>query len=200
MDNNNIMDNNINTIEEFSWRLLLDDINSEQLNGYCELMLSIDTVTNDNNSNKQLNACNNEKISDTFQVLITIYMEMIYGSLKINNLLNNCDLYDFSKVTINELSDSYKLRFSKINTVLNVFDVTNEIDSFQNYYCKIMLKDTPEGKIYFSKYNNLDKNYTFLLNRNLISLKYNKLTDLYAICKVNNMIVRISFDHIRNFQ
>ncbi len=209
--NTNIDDTNV-TPESLAWKLLMDD----NVKDYAAVILAF--VSNDDVCNK-----NNERYDDLagqFEILITIYMEMIFGLLKINHvnqyineqgeLKNDVDLNksfkpDFSNFGIDDLKNCFRDKMKKIRVFLSAQTILDANDnnpgdfgSMTEYYCKILLKDTEGGKSYFLKNSkNLDpeKRYTFVI-RNDTDKKQKKLNDFYAVCALPNMKVRISFSPV----
>ena len=209
--NTNIDDTNV-TPESLAWKLLMDD-NVKEYEG-----VILAYVNNDNDKNKNIEKY--DDIAGQFEILITIYMEMIFGLLKINHvnkfineqgeLNNNVDLDksfkpDFTNFGIDDLKSCFREKMKKIRVFLSaltihdtMIDDPGDFGKMTEYYCKILLKDTQGGKSYFKKNgSNLDpeKRYTFLI-RNDIEKKQNKLQDFYAVCALPNMKVRISFSPI----
>lgn len=204
-------DNNIVTPETLAWKLLMD----EDCKDYANEILPY-VINDDENKNMS----NYDNLSGRFEILITIYMEMIYIMLKmnyLNSLMNeeneipdNIDFEknfvpDLSSFVINDLIDIFRDKMKKIKIFLSVREIidddkTNNRDfgSQSDYYCKILLKDMSEGKTYF--WNNRhriepDKRYTFII-RNDVLQRQNKIDDFYAVCVLPNMKVRISFSQI----
>lgn len=172
----------------------------------------------------------NDKTTDTnsydnyagqFELLITIYMEMVYGLLMINHINkyinedgeidNTVDLDEtfnpnLTEYDISDLTDIFREKFKKIRIFLSVVEMIdyncNNIGDYgrvnNNYYCKIILKDTKDGNDYFTK--NKDKidptkHYTFLLRNDVIK-NQTKINDFYAVCILPNKKVKISFSVI----
>jgi hypothetical protein len=155
-----------------------------------------------------------EQLSGQFEVLITMYMEMVISYLKfqhIQSLMNpegeidsSVDLEEtfkpkYDKFTTDDLLVVFREKFAKIRIFLSVQEIT-ETSRYADYYCKVILKDTSEGKNYYQKkYSNpsvsQDKRYTFAL-RNDVKKSNNKLDDFYAICTLPNMKVKISFSQL----
>ena len=65
------------------------------------------------------------------------------------------------------------------------------------YYCRIILKDTQDGRLYFQMYNRMenDKRYTFLMRADSERL-HKKIDDFYAICDIGNITIKIKFSEI----
>lgn len=216
-------DDKIVTPETLAWKLLMEDDNIMDYAG----ILDMHVIDNVNNNSKPSSHIGYDDMVDQFQILITIYMEMIFGMLRIshvsnimdNNTINgdndnkdidNCDLEntfrpDFSNVMINDILDVFKERFKKIRIILSVREIydtdmsnVRDFGKYSDYYCRIILKDTPEGSKYFEANHdtlNPDIRYTFVIRRDEDN-KQTKLSDFYAVCALPNMKVKISFDVI----
>jgi hypothetical protein len=152
-------------------------------------------LISDNISNSQLipfiyddNKLCETKYTDIFEVLITIYMELV-------SLYSHID---YNNITIDDLINGFRECFMKLNIFLKVRTIHNadlfsshDYGSYSDYYCKIILRNTIHGYIHFSQNTELQKNYTFLL-RNSTTI-YNKLEDIYAVCQMPTMKICISF-------
>jgi hypothetical protein len=206
-------EDNIVTPENLAWILLLND----DVENYAGIMQSFvdNSVLDPEKRNKY------EDLAGQFEVLITIYMEMVFGLLKINHvnsMLNtNGELDDededpestfnpdLSKLTLEDLKLVAYEKFKKIRTYLSVTQIietdlqnTKDFGYDSQYYCRILLKDLPEGKMYFNKNQDRldpDKRYTFVIRMD-DKKNYKKLEDFYAVCALPNMKVRISFSPI----
>jgi hypothetical protein len=135
------------------------------------------------------------QITDIFELLITIYMELI--SLSDANK-------DYNDIIIDDLINGFRECFNKLNIFLcvrTIFDADlfslTDYGSYSNYYCKIILQNTIHGYVYFSQNSDKitpNKNYTFLL-RNTTTI-YKKLEDIYAVCHLPTMKICISFKYL----
>lgn len=199
------------TPELLAWKLVMDD----DVNDYAGVLQPC--VFGDNQKNME--NIRYESLEDQFQILITIFMEMIFDILKINHINSFIDddgVYDdsidlestFSPNENDILDDSIILlirdKFKKVRIFLGVMriydskiDDSRNYGSSSNYYCRIMLKDTIDGSIHFKNNNNIDpaKRYTFLMQNNKELRKHKKLDDFYAVCNVNDKKYKISFCH-----
>lgn len=153
-----------------------------------------------------------DKCAGQFEILITVYMEMVYGLLMISHINgyinedgkidNSIDLDttfnpDLTEYDISDLSDIFREKLKKVRIFLSVQELQDDI-IYSDYYCRILLKETVDGKEYFNKNREkLDpnKHYTFLL-RNDISKNQTTLNDFYAICRLPDKNVKITFSII----
>jgi hypothetical protein len=187
-DKSNMNDDNNYTPETLAWTLIMDDnINDSGL-----LIFSEEN--------------NNEII---FEILITIYVEMIFNYYKLKYLesqydsdnVNFDDNFDNFKLDINQinmftLTNVFKTKFNKLKIILNVKELTQEEyeTSRKHRYCTILLRDSPHDNTYFvmnEKYIDKHKKYHFVLN-SLYSLKEN-LRDIYCTFAINSKYFKIYF-------
>jgi hypothetical protein len=215
------------TLQNLAVKLLFSDkVNNET----CNMITGVLESNNINDSIANIVEAKNQKISDEFQILITLYLEMIFVMLKIkncesfdnNDMIENDDIYqdveadkddikyDMSEIYYDDLVNVFSDAFNKINYVLHVSEIEDtdmndarDFSVFDEYYCRIVLKDTYDGNIYFyHNRNTIDPNvrYTFLLRQ--VPTMQNKnninLIDLYAVCALPNMKIKISFSKLFN--
>jgi hypothetical protein len=198
------------TPESLAWKLLMDD----DIKDFVGVILPY--VVNDDAKNNT----NYDNLASQFEILITMYMEMLFGTLKIqhvNAMLNEDQELDpeldleetfqpnISKFSIDEMINLFREKLKKIRIFLSVrqivdSDETNSRDfgSEANYYCRVLLKDTPDGKTYFwNNRNRIEptKRYTFVI-RNDENPTQKKLDDFYAVATLPGMKIRISFSPI----
>ena len=203
---------NIVTPEILAWRLLMDE-DIKNCEGIMTPFVSGDELSHDNNIRY-------DQLSDQFQILIIMYMEMIFGLLKIihvNTHVNDHEVDkmdlddtfnpDISNFGIDDMLILFREKFKKIRTFLSIREIycddpknPTDYGLYSEYFCRVILKDTLDGKIYFLKNrNNPDvdskKRYTFVLKDNT-KKTHNKLDDFYAVCVLSNIKVRISFSPI----
>ena len=190
-----VPDDNIETPESLAWKLLLDNT----FNDFATSIIPCVDGYNDDNS----------YLEDQFQILITVYLEMIFNTLKLmhigvnNNQDDKTNIFEsfqpsLNNVSINDLTDEFRAKFKKIRYFLHVQQINND---YQDYYCKVILKNSINGKLHYElNKNNIDqsKYYTFAINRNFAEIKkYNKkLESYYAICHLPHMSIKIFFSQI----
>lgn len=204
----NNQDDNIVTPESLAWKLLMDN-DIEDFKGV--IMSFIDGCNEDNNYENQ---------SGQFEILITMYMEMIFGLLKINHVnkqLNEkgeldplIDLEktfkpDLSNLSLDDMTQVFRDKFKKIRIYLSTSlvldsepDDVKDFGSWSKYYCRILLKDVDTNLSYFLANRQRldpDKRYTFVI-RNDPDKQQTKIDDFYAVCALPNMKVKISFSPI----
>jgi hypothetical protein len=179
------MEDNTFTPEELAWRLILDEnINSAPLIAY-----------SDENSKEIV-----------FEILITIYIEMIFNYYKLKYLENqgvedlddNFDNFnmDLNQININDLTNIFCEKFTKLKFILNVSELSREEfeNTKKNRYCTVLLKDLESDKNFFElnkEYFDSDKRYHFILN-NLYKSK-EELRDVFCTFRINNKYFKINF-------
>lgn len=203
------------TPETLAWKLLMDQDGDDADVKLCEGIMEnfiIEEYELAKNQNVRY-----EQLAGQFEILITMYMEMVITYLKfqhIQRLMNsdgvidgNIDLEEtfkpqYDKFTVDDLLIVFREKFAKIRIFLSIMDVPERprYDIISEYYCKIILKDTPDGKEYYRKNSSnpavsQDKRYTFVL-RNDTKKSNKKLDDFYALCVLPNMQVKISFSQL----
>jgi len=205
---------NIVTPESLAWKLLMDD----DVENYAGILLPF-VENNTNFDNKKPNV-RYDSLADQFQILITIYMEMVFGLLKINhvssyidendNIDESIDLEatfkpDLTNITDDTMTGIFRENFKKIRIFLSVLGVYDskknqpkDYGSSSDYYCRIILRDSEEGKTYFranKDWLDPEKRYTFVM-RNDEKKTQKKLEDFYAVCTLPDLKVRLSFSPI----
>jgi hypothetical protein len=183
---------NIESVESIAWKLLVDDddgnVNSKIL----------DFFVGDDFKNEY------EKNSITFQIMISIFMEMVITSMMMKTTLLNMD----DDGTINNVLDSddisYDLKFDldeieilkdkifKTGYQLCIHEVSDYYDTLDKYYCRILFKKCNENHF---KIKQINKEYTFLLRTN-DEEGFNTLKDFYAITEIDGKKLQIYFDKI----
>jgi hypothetical protein len=215
-------DPNTVTPETLAWKLIMDDTFKDFEGLLIPFVNSpnspdIPTIPLHSNTNRLY-----EQLSDQFQILITIYMEMIFYVLKINHIMEHLDESksdelndsdsndieasfkpDLSNFALDDLTNTFREKFKKIRIFLSVRTIQNtnmdnprDFGSESAYYCRIIMKDTTYGMSYFaSNISQIDpsKRYTFVIRNDKTQ---RKLDDFYAVCALPNMKVRISFSQI----
>ncbi len=183
-------DGGIYTPEELAWKLVMD----ENINYDAAIMAFADE-----NSKETL-----------FEILITIYIEMIFNYYKIKYLENTineenedeiCDEFDNFKLNLNlvnldTLTDVFSEKFKLIKYLLNVHEISYEYYDYikKNRYCTVLLKDSPNDELYFEfNKDKLDpeKRYHFVLNS--MYSEVNELRDIFCSFSINNKYYKISF-------
>lgn len=185
MENNTNQDDTF-TPEELAWRLLLDEnVNNVQLLAY-----------SDENS-----------IEILFEILLTIYVEMIFNYYKLQYLESQADNDNFdetyenfkpdlSKINISILTENFDEKIKKLKFVLSVNEISKERyeECKINRYCTIIFKDLLRDRAFFmmnSEYLDPEKRYHFIKNS-----KYNTtniLRDIFCSFELNDKYYKINF-------
>jgi len=176
-------DNEFYTPEQLAWKLLMDDIDTSKV---AQLLTFREGFGTDDNP-----------ITFTYEILITIFMEMIFDLVLINHHANSDNIFvpDFDKFDINLFLPLLEENFKKINIILNIstYDVQDDMQYIlDNRYCRVILRHI--DKQYFIEHEIEEElNYHMILN-GLNKIHYNKLTDVYAIIIIKNNLFKIQFD------
>lgn len=190
---NNANKDNINkddtfTPEELAWRLLLDDnVNNVQLLAF-----------SDENS-----------VEILFEILLTVYVEMIFNHYKMQYLEFNAEednfddkfdnfKLDLSQINLEMLKDNFDEKIKKLKFILNINEIS--FDRFEeckmNRYCTILFKDLLRDKAFFimnAEYLDPEKRYHFIKNS-----KYENKTilrDIFCSFELNGKYYKINFSN-----
>jgi hypothetical protein len=151
-----------------------------------------------------------EQTENKFQILLTIYFELIFGWYKLLHLMQNemdeTDTEfkpDLSSITIDDLTKEFVDKFKILGFILHVKEITNDelyIEENAKCYCKVLLRDSPlDSNYFFMKRYQLDpeKRYTFVRNGKFqLTQHIRKYT---AIARLPTRIFKISFMHFDSF-
>jgi hypothetical protein len=150
-----------------------------------------------------------EQLEGEFQILLTIYMEMVFHVLKSNymgelldengDIRDGVDLEaeleryrpDFRKYSVEDMTEIFRTKFAKIRYFLSVRDLTDlcsddpaDFGRETEYYCKILLLDDRRSltRRYFQKATHIPdgKRYTFLMRPD-DDPQQKKLDDFYTV-------------------
>ena len=204
--------------DDLAWKLLMDtdvdeDADIQKYTGIMQNFVLNDSELSDNKNTRY------DQIADNFQILITMYMEMIIGYLNIAHMASHMDANgelddtidlektfkpDYTKFTVDDMLLLFREKFKKIRFFLSVHEITGtdmsdstDYGKSSEYYCKIILKDTHQDKLYFIKNINnpavdQSKRYTFLMRYDTKKTQ-KKLEDFYAVCCLPNIKIKIYF-------
>lgn len=199
----NIIENNISndvdTPESLAWRLLVDD-KLKTDNNIKRFLASIDLSeeTNPNIFNEE---------AYLFEILLTMYLEMLFGWYKLLHLIENEEnevstefKLNLNELTLKDLIYPFKEKIKLIGYNLNIYEITN-ID-YYNYlrnesYCRVALKDLPSDFGFFEINKDRivpDKRYHFILNSKFKGKNFIK--DIFMLININNIGYKVSFDTI----
>ena len=184
----NVNNNDVYTPEELAWQLIMDE----------------------NISPRTLMAFSDENSKEiTFEILVTIYLEMIFDYYKMkylesttdkdDDIINAYDNFklDLTNINVQMLTDIFFEKFKKLKIILNVRDMSQiEYENTKKIrYCTVLLKDSPHDSTYFmmnEKYLDPAKRYHFVLN-SLYERKEN-LRDIFCTININGKYFKISFN------
>lgn len=121
-----------------------------------------------------------------FEIMITIFME---GMDILSGGLDKVDLTNFNQDYILGLSPWFNSLGFKIHVF--VFD-KQDIDKYEDYYCKIILNNNDYGKFFEMK--NIHKSYHFLCNQKYINGCKNKdVSELYGLFVNGKIGYKVNF-------
>ena len=185
-------DDNTYTPESIAWKLLVDDDFAKTENGQLLGFLQEGQI--------------NDKLEATtigFEILITIYMQMVVNWYKLLYLMETSDNDDknfklnLNNITIDDLLNPFKEKIQTLGYILNITELKN-LDIYNEFkkksYCRIALRDLPEDNLFFEmqkKNISSDKLYHFILNSNY--KETTDIRDIYAVIKINNIGYKINF-------
>lgn len=182
------LDDDTYSPKSIAWKLLLDD----KLDCLTSQILAF---SEDRNSE-------DDGVSFFFEILLQIFMEMLYDLILINNLEDeNVDkiIYDLNKINLNQFIEIMIHKFKIIHILLRIetFEEDHDINDqiLKNRYCRIALKCNQSDIGYFLSNKN-DLQYTFILNGSF--QKKDQIDDLFSIVTLNNKFYKISFSHIKS--
>jgi hypothetical protein len=181
------------TPETLAWKLLFDN-NIESFSS--QLLTFTDEASKET-----------EPTTYIFEVLITIFMEMIIAILKTNYYSddNNNDKEfnpKFSHNDFDEILSNLKQKFNLINILLFIEKIEPIEDNklhitevTKNRYCRIIMKHNKDDFTLFNIYEDRipeDKIYHMLLNNKFVLTNKN-LNSVYAIASLDGITYRIYF-------
>lgn len=191
--------------EEIAWKLLEDDEDNYSSDTLKCLQMCTDIQDTYDNPATFL-----------FEILLTIFMEMLVNLIKIDGseMLVNLMKIDSSDGIGNEILISndfqkyknvleyvvYKINKTNYYSLHVDFVEENEENSvhikylMENRYCKVLLRSDKANESFFEllRYQSgYDKDYHMTLNPEFKNMK--KLNEIFAIIKLNNIIMKIKF-------
>ena len=184
------------TPETLAWTLITDDD--------CEKIKNGKLIFFDNIS---AGLTTLEQSENKFQILLTVYFEMLFGWYKLLHLMKdeldgtNTEFKpDISSVSLDDLTREFSDKFKILGYILHVKELTDDDhydDERLNSYCRVLLRDSPLDSNYFhlKRYQlDLEKRYTFVRNSTFV-LK-TVIKKYFAIVKLPTKSFKIYFDSI----
>lgn len=189
------------TPESIAWKLLMDDVDQA-------LASKVLVYDPDNSSNGNIN-------SYMFELLITIFMEMIFDMALLfdaeekeqqntNNYKFNPDLKKFD---LNIFLPTLSKKMNHLSILLKTEVYNKKTDDnkvmqqiLNDRYCRVILRHDKNDAHYF-KQNNIspELNYHMILNSVNANRNYKNLKDVYAVIMLNDNLYVIAFDKIETF-
>lgn len=181
------------TPETLAWTLITDDECENIKNGKLIFFSNVSGLTQE------------EQTENKFQILLTVYFEMLFGWYKLLHLMKNemdeTDNQfkpDLSSITLDDLTKEFVDKFKTLGFILYVRELENN-DNYESErekcYCKVLLKDSElDSNYFYLKRYQLDpeKRYTFVRNGKFqLNTSIKKYT---AIVKLPTKLIKIYFD------
>lgn len=177
---------NFHTPQTLAWKLLMED----NISDLSSTILSFNMDGYDEE---------NDPISFTFEILLTIFVEMISSLL---TLMSEDNENVRKQLVISDFFDTIKSKFTKASISIFIHEIEKEwLETDDGYfknildkrYCKVIMRDNPEESQLFNAYNvDNDMLYHMLLNA-----KYKQQSNLKDVCaniSSGKNIYQISFD------
>jgi hypothetical protein len=199
------------TPESLAWDLLFGEIDSDKKG--LDQMIEFDNNNNDKTTKSDM-------LKDKYQILITIFMEMIfdlakmdyYDSLEKNNKKSIKFIPKYKKMSldayISEIEEIFSEKLGFIATA-NIEDLTQMddtdtqlyVDMMNKRYCRIALKYDNEDDDKVFEENDVpdDVYYHFRLNeliKKKYKIEYKKLDEIYSVFNLNDKVYRIHFSKL----
>lgn len=198
-ENENAQASDFFSPEAFAWKMILDDTgNVDDLSGV------IQTFTPETD-------LETDPASYLFEILLTIYMEMIFQLFILTEASNSSEdkPFDptpkFDNFNIDYFMPTIEEKFRKVSILAYTekYDRKSDVDMtdmINQRYCRIIFRHLEETKAEFRKLNKMgvitsDTNYHMKLNE-----LYNptaKLRDIYAIVMINDICYKIYFNTVQ---
>jgi hypothetical protein len=192
--------------ESLSWKLLIDD--SSVSNGIMQAFVPDSNRPHSTfyTEPEETNLTNiSEQIETEFEISLIIYMEMVFNWFKLlflteaesnDNIKNPEFIPEYSKITLSDLEEPFKEKFKKINYFLHITSISEDLhkELGKNSYCKVLFRHLQSDKGFFliNKQIPKTKYYHFVLNGQFTPKQ--KLSELYALARIDNLYLKISFN------
>ena len=181
------------TPETLAWTLITDDSCEKIKNGQLILFSDINGLSLD------------EQCENKFQILLTVYFEMLFGWYKLLHLMSdemNETTTEFNPklndITLDDLTKEFTEKIKVLGYILYVKELIDDDhynDEHQKSYCRVLLKDSLlDSNYFYLKRHQLDpdKRYTFVRNGKF-QLK-SSLKKYSAVVKLPQKSFKIYFD------
>jgi hypothetical protein len=185
------------TPESIAWELLVGEIDKEKQGKL--MAFSEDSADN---------ATKHDKLTFEYEILITIFMELLFNISKLNYFSENNDKNEFIP---NYKSFNFDPIFEIIDEKMKLLGYkayveSEDIDDFvsdkdalkhlvDNRYCRIVLRYYDNEDIFDENDVSKDTFYHMKIN-GLNKKKYKMLLEIYSIIFLNGKVYRINFDQI----
>ena len=195
--------------ESLSWKLLIDDssISSGIMQAFVPESNRPHSTFDENPEETNIS----EQVETEFEISLIIYIEMVFNWFKLlflteaesnNNMLVPDFVPDFipdySKITLSDLEEPFKEKFKKINYILHISQISMDLHKYlvKNSYCKILFRhlQSDSGFFVINKQIPKTKYYHFVLNGQFTPKQ--RLNELYALARINDLYFKISFNKL----
>jgi hypothetical protein len=183
------------TPETLAWTLITDNS--------CEKIKNGKILFFDNTTGLSIE----EQTENNFQILLTVYFEMLFGWYKLLHLMSdemNESTTEFrpnlNDITLDDLTKEFVNKIKIIGYLLHVKELIDDdhyTDEYSKSYCRVLLKDSILDENYFyMKKHQLDpeKRYTFIRNGKFL-LK-SSIKKYYAVIKLPTRSFKVYFDSV----
>ena len=190
---NELEHSDVYTPELFAWKLLL---NEKSVSLSSQLQTFTDTYDTED-----------DPVTFFFEIAITIFLELVFGTLKLNHYSdeNNVDVpfkATFDNSTIEDMYPIIQQKFIELNLVLHVLstDEESEPEHYKNNlktkrYCRIIFKhNQTDHATFVMNADNIDEDKDYHMMLNGKCEKTNQLKDLFATWYIAGKTHKISFD------
>lgn len=187
----------IYTPETLAWDLLVGEIDSDTK--------GIDEFVNDGDVIKS------ELYTDRYQILITIFMELLFGIAKLDyyaNLEKNGNditqkfIPNYKKFDLNSYVKTIEEKMEKLGFIVYVDEADPEnltqeskdelIQMINDRYCRVVLRYNDKDE-YFEVNDVPEDVYYHMILNGLNKKEFKKLDDIFSIINLNGKVYKVSF-------
>jgi len=180
---------NIYTTESLAWKLLMDD---------SEIQTCLQTLVDSQYPDS-------DPCTFTFEILLTVFLEMIVNTLKIEAMNNNEKfVFKCDAANLDNILPMLKKKFLSIQYYLFVHptDINDNNNLHINLltkssYCRVIFRNNENDTRYFKVYGSnvdINKPYHMILNRSYE--KTTNISNVYAVCFIKDKMYKILFNRM----
>jgi hypothetical protein len=195
------------TPESLAWDLLVGDVDPEK-RGLDE---TIEFFSQNNNDDK---ISKSDSMVDKYQILITIFMELLFGLAKLNFYaeleksggdVNKKFIPKYKKFNFETYFSLIEDKMSVLGFICNL-DIENPenlteeskedlIKMINDRYCRIILRYN-DNDDYFKENDVPEDVYYHMIINGLNKKQFKKLNEIYSIINLNGKVYKISFNKL----